>query len=144
RFRSTPKRVVRRALSLTRADRASVKSGSIALLVSLLAGLTAGVTLGSFTDTLIDLPGLIVLAPAAIALRGNVFGALASRLSTMMRLCDIGFSRRLDTCVGQNLAASISLSIFCSFVLAVLAKIVSEAFGINRVISLSDFFVISI
>ena len=115
-------------MSLTRADRASVKSGSIALTISLLAGLAAGLVLGTVTDTLIALPGLIVLAPAAIALRGNVFGALASRLSTMTRLGDIPFSRRLNTSVGQNLAASVSLSIFCSFVLAVMAKIVSEAF----------------
>jgi mgtE-like transporter len=143
-FRSTPKRVLRRAMFLAHADRASVKSGSIALTISLLAGLVAGIVLGNVTDTLLALPGLIVLAPAAIALRGNVFGALASRMSTMTRLGDVPFSRKLNTSVGQNLAASISLSIFCSFLLAIMAKIVSEAFGINNVITLSDFFVISI
>lgn len=143
-FRSTPKHYFRKALSVTHTDRASVKSGSIALLLSLIAGLAAGIVLGSITDTLLELPGLIVLAPAAIGLRGNVFGALASRLSTMNRLGDMSFSRRLNTNVGQNIAASISLSIFCSFILAIMAKVISEAFGIDNAISMADFFVISI
>ncbi len=143
-IRPTSQRIIKRVMFLNSVDKSSVKSGSIALGISLFTALAAGIILGSITDTLLELPGLIVLAPAAIGLRGNVFGALASRLSTMARLGELRFSRKINTNVGQNLLASISLSIFCSFVLALLAKIVSEAFGTDKAISLADFFTISI
>ncbi len=134
----------RRATALLRTDPLSVRTGFVALVVSTIAGLVAGIVLGSITGTLLALPGLIVLLPGAVGLRGNVFGALASRLSTMVQLGDSRFSRRLDTRSGQNLASAVILSISCSFILAGLAKIVSEAFGIKNAISFSDFFVISI
>ena len=53
-------------------------------------------------------------------------------------------SRRLDTVVGQNLAASISLSLSISLVLAVLAKVISVGFGLENTISIADFVVISV
>ncbi|HMS24327.1 MAG TPA: magnesium transporter [Acidimicrobiia bacterium] len=143
-LRVTPERTFRRATALLRTDPVSVRAGFSALIISTFAGLVAGVVLGSITGTLVSLPGLIVLAPAAIGLRGNVFGALASRLSTMTQLGDLRFSRRLSTSVGQNLASAAILSISCSFILAGIAKIVSEAFGVRNAISFSDFFVISI
>lgn len=143
-LRVTPARVYKRATALLRTDPLSVKTGFTALVVSTGAGLVAGIVLGSITGTLLELPGLIVLVPAAVGLRGNVFGALASRLSTMAQLGDLRFSRKLSTSVGQNLASAAILSIFCSFSLAAIAKITSEAFGIENAISLLDFFAISI
>lgn len=143
-LRVTPDRMYRRATALLRTDPKSVKTGFIALAISTCAGLVAGMVLGSTTGTLLALPGLIVLAPAAIGLRGNVFGALASRLSTIAQLDDLRFSRRLSTKVGQNLSSATILSISCSLFLAGIAKIVSESFGIENTISFSDFFVISI
>lgn len=143
-LRATPERMYRRATALLRTDSTGVKTGFIALVISTCAGLVAGMVLGSTTGTLLALPGLIVLAPAAIGLRGNVFGALASRLSTIAQLEDLRFSRRLSTKVGQNLASATILSISCSLFLAGIAKIVSESFGIKNTISFSDFFVISI
>lgn len=143
-LRVTPSRMYNRATALLRTDPISVRTGFIALAISTCAGLIAGIVLGSITGTLLALPGLIVLEPAAIGLRGNVFGALASRLSTIAQLGDLKFSRRLSTKVGQNLASAAILSISCSFFLAGIAKIVSESFGIKNAISFSDFFVISI
>jgi mgtE-like transporter len=143
-LKSTPSRVTRRATALLRTDPVGVRTGFVALLLSTAAGLVAGIVLGSITGTLVALPGLIVLAPAAIGLRGNVFGALACRLSTMAQLGELRFSRRLTSPVGQNLYAAIALSISCSMFLAGVAKIVSEAFGISNAISFLDFFVISI
>jgi mgtE-like transporter len=77
-------------------------------------------------------------------MRGNVFGALGSRLGTAIHAGTFRMSRRLDTLVGQNAAAAFVLSIATSVVLAVLAKSLSSAFGIAHTISLVDFFVVSI
>src|SRR5262249_6540911 len=45
---------------------------------------------------------------------------------------------------GQNLAAALSMSLSISLVLAVLAKSISIAFGLEHTISLADFVVISV
>src|SRR5258707_14791176 len=103
-------------------DASSVRQGMAALLVSSAGDLLAGLTLGSITGTLDRLPGLLVLVPAAIGMRGNVFGALGSRLGTSIPAGTFRPSRRVDTIVGQNLAAALALSLWVSFVLAILAK----------------------
>lgn len=103
-LRVTPRRIFVRATGLLRTDPVSVRTGFFALVISTIAGLVAGFVLGSITGTLLALPGLIVLEPAAIGLRGNVFGALASRLSTISQLGELRFSRRIVTPVGQILS----------------------------------------
>lgn len=137
-------RLLRRFRALVRSDPAGIGAGFVALVISAFASLTAGLTLGAITGTLEDLPGLLVLVPAAIGMRGNVFGALGSRLGTAIHAGTFGLSRRLDTLVGQNVAAALALSLSTSLVLAVLAKVVSVAFGVTGSISIADFLVISV
>src|SRR5438874_13769414 len=67
--------VFTRFRALLRSDAAGVRAGFYALLLSSGGDLIAGLTLGSITGTLEALPGLLVLVPAAIGMRGNVFGA---------------------------------------------------------------------
>jgi mgtE-like transporter len=141
-LRFTP--FVRRFGAAVRADPAGVRAGFVAHLLATATGLVAGLVLGAITDTLEQLPGLLVLVPAAVGLRGNVFGALGSRLGTLVATGNFGLSRRRDTLVGQNIEASVVLSIGVSLVLAVVAKVVAEAFGVGRTISLADFVVVSV
>src|SRR5882757_3092543 len=119
-----PRRIAARFGALVRADPSGVRAGFGALLISSGGDLVAGLTLGSITGTLDKLPGLLVLVPAAIGMRGNVFGALGSRLGTLLHTGEFRLSRRVNTPVGQNIAAAILLSICMSVVLAVLAKVV--------------------
>jgi mgtE-like transporter len=136
--------VAARFRALLRSDAPGVRAGFVALLISSGGDLLAGLTLGSITGTLEALPGLLVLVPAAIGMRGNVFGALGSRLSTSIHTGTFQLSRRQDTVVGQNLAASLSLSLSISLVLAVLAKVIAVGFGLEHTISVADFVVISV
>src|SRR4051812_8353716 len=136
--------VFTRFRALLRSDAAGVRAGFYALLLSSGGDLVAGLTLGSITGTLESLPGLLVLVPAAIGMRGNVFGALGSRLGTAVHTGTFRMSARRDTLVGQNLAAALSMSLSVSFVLALLAKAICVAFGIENTISVADFVVISV
>jgi len=136
-------RLVRRFRALVRADPAGVRAGFVAHLLATATGLAAGLVLGSITGTLEQLPGLLVLVPAAVGLRGNVFGALGSRLGTLVAVGEFRLSRRLATEVGQNLAASVALSLGLSFLLALIAKAVAEAFGVGA-ISVSELIVVSV
>ncbi len=136
--------VAARFRALLRSDAAGVRAGFVALLISSGGDLLAGLTLGSITGTLESLPGLLVLVPAAIGMRGNIFGALGSRLGTSIHAGTFHLSRRRETLVGQNLAASISLSLSISLALAVLAKTIAVGFGLQNTISLGDFIVIAV
>jgi mgtE-like transporter len=137
-------RLLQRFVAIVRADPSGVGAGFVALLLSSGGDLVAGLTLGAISDTLEALPGLLVLIPAAIGMRGNIFGALGSRFSTAIHTGTFRVSRRLDTLVGQNVAASLALSLSISLVLAVLAKAVSVGFGVANSISIVDFVVISV
>src|SRR5947209_11441889 len=133
-----------RVRAILGSDAASVRQGLVALLVSSGGDLLAGLTLGAITHTLEQLPGLLVLVPAAIGMRGNIFGALGSRLGTSIHTGTFRLSRRVDTVVGQNIVASLVLTLSISLALAILAKTVAVGFGLGHTISIADFVVISI
>lgn len=98
--------------------------------------------MGAISDTLEELPGLLILVPAAIALRGTIFGALGARLSTSIHAGTFSLGRRADTVAGQNLLAATVLTLVGSVVLALLAKGVAAAFDFDT-ISVADLIVIS-
>src|SRR5881392_3835524 len=137
-------RLLRRFVAIVRADPSGVGAGFVALLLSSGGDLVAGLTLGAITHTLDTLPGLLVLVPAAIGMRGNIFGALGSRLGTSIHTGTFRLSRRADTVVGQNILASLTLTLSISLALAVLAKAVAVGFGLANTISIADFVVISV
>src|SRR5689334_11044840 len=109
-------------------DAAGIRQALAALLVSSGGDLIAGLTLAGLSDQLKLLPGLLVLIPAAIGMRGNIFGALGSRLGTAIHTGTFRISRRRDTVVGQNIWASLALTLSVSLALALLAKSVAVAF----------------
>ena len=86
-------------------DPRAVAQSVAALLISLVATLIAGLTLASAEERLAELPGLLLLVPAAIAQRGNVFGAMGSRLGTAIHTGEFSLTRRTDTVFGQNVLA---------------------------------------
>lgn len=137
-------RGVARLRAAAASDASGLRQAFTALLVSSVGDLLAGLTLGAITGTLEALPGLLVLVPAAIGMRGNIFGALGSRLGTSIHAGTFRLSGRPDTVVGQNLYASIALTLAVSGALAVVAKVLASAFGVSDTISLLDFFVISV
>ncbi len=138
------RRVGARFVAFIRADISGVRAGFIALLISSGGDLVTGVTFATISNTLNLLPGLVVLVPAAIGMRGNVFGGLGSRLGTMIHTGTFRVSRRIDTEVGQNMSAAILSSLSTAALLAVLAKLMCEMLIGGPSISIADFMVISV
>ncbi len=142
--------IVRRIRLLARArfvlgpSPADTRQSLVALGLGTMTSLAAGIALGLITDTLEDMPGLLVLVPAAIGMRGNIFGALGSRLSTSIHMGTFGLSRRVDTVVGQNILASMVLTLAVSLGLAALAKLVAVAFSLPGSISFLELVLISV
>ena len=120
-----------------------VRQRFVALTVGVVAASAGGLVLASAEGTLIDLPGLLLLVPGAIALRGNVFGAVGSRLGTAVHTGTFRLSARPDGMVGQNMLGAAVLALALSAILGVLARGTAVVFGIAPTMSLADFVVVS-
>ncbi len=132
------------------ASRATVTAGAadagqrlVALAIGVVAASAGGLVLASAEGILTELPGLLLLVPGAIALRGNVFGAVGSRLGTAVHTGTFRLSARPDGVVGQNMLGAAALSLVLSAALGVMARGTAVVFGIAPTMSLADFVVIS-
>lgn len=115
----------------------------IALTVSALGSIPAGLTLGAMDKRLALLPGLVILIPGAIGMRGAIFGALASRLGTGLASGLLRFDRSRDGMLRQNAAAAILQSLTSSLYLALAARAFSAVTGLPS-IPLWDLVLISV
>lgn len=104
-----------------------------ALLVAAFTGMIAGVVLGSATETLEAVPGLLLLVPAAIDMRGNIYGALASRLSTAIHLGEYERELRWRGFLGRQVEATSLLTVGTSVVIAGMAWVFAMALGLPTI-----------
>jgi len=86
-----------------------------------LGGIIAGSTLGLMIEILKNIPGLIVVIPAIIALRGNISTAFGSRLGSAYHLGIINEENMWNDELKQNIIGSLLLSLFVSIIVGVLA-----------------------
>ena len=120
-----------------------IKESFIALLICALGDLFAGIILGNMTFFLKAFPGLLVIIPGAIGMRGNIFGSFASRLSTNLHIGMISPKFERSEQLNSNIVSAFVLTMILSLFLAVLAKIFCLAFNFES-IPLVDFIFISI
>lgn len=126
------------------ADVVVVRQSLVALVLNTSTSLVAGAFLGSITSTFEDLPGLLVLVPAAIGLRGNIFGAFGNRISTSIHAGGFRLSVRRDTVLGQNVLGAAVLTLGISLLLAVVVKVIAVALGLQHSISFLDLALVSV
>jgi len=93
-----------------------------------LGGIVAGSTLGVMTDLLESIPGLIVVIPAIIAMRGNISTAFGSRLGSAYHLGVIDADNLWNEELKQNIIGSLVLSFFISIIVGVLAYVTTVFF----------------
>ena len=108
----------------------SIRTASQALTLGLGATLVAGIVLASAEDRLAAVPGLLALIPAAIGMRGAIFGALGSRLATGILTGE--FDRRLTrtSYLGRQVEASTVLTLASALQAGAIAWAVSAALGL--------------
>ncbi|MCC5947652.1 MAG: magnesium transporter [Nitriliruptoraceae bacterium] len=111
----------------------SIRSGASALALGLGATLIAGITLASSEERLASIPGLLALIPAAIGMRGAIFGALGSRLSTGILTGQ--FDRQLvrKSYLGRQVEASSILSVASATQAGLIAWAISAALGLPTI-----------
>ena len=132
-----------RLAAALRSERRTFRQGVVALGLSTAAGFAAGLTLSHITGSLERLPGLLVLIPAAVGMRGTIFGAVAARLGTSIHAGVFRTDLRRDGVLHDNAMVAIVTTCTSSVWLALLAKLAATVFG-DPTISIVQLVVISV
>jgi mgtE-like transporter len=96
--------------------------------VSIFGGLVAGGLLAIYKKDLLIVPGMLILIPGFLEMRGNISGTFAARLSSGLFLGIIKPTRRHTKLIKGNLIASFFLAIITSVALGLIA------FAFNRLV----------
>ncbi len=123
---------------------ADARQGLVALALNSSTSLAAGAVLGSLTHTFERRPGMLLLVPAAIGLRGNVFGSLGNRVSTSIHAGELQLRLRRSTVLGQNVLAAAALTVGMSVALVLIAALISVGLGLGPTIGLADLALVSV
>ncbi len=106
-----------------------IKQSSLPLLVCIISGLFAGVVLASMEDALSALPGLLVLIPPLLGMRGSIAGAFGSRLGSALHQGIIKPDLRGDENLVHSVIASLGEGATMAVVIAFLAYAMTLALG---------------
>jgi mgtE-like transporter len=123
-------------------EKESLRQGFVALFLSSIGELVAGIALAGIAGILNELVGLAVLIPAAIGMRGAIFGAMGSRLSTAIQTGLFSFNLRRGV-LADNVQAAAVLSLISGIFLAFAARLLCEFLGVRTELSVLDYVVVS-
>jgi len=123
-------------------EKESLRQGFAALFLSSMGELVAGIALASIAGILNELAGLAVLIPAAIGMRGAIFGAMGSRISTAIQTGLFTISLRRGV-LAENVQAAAVLSLISGVFLAFMARLLSGFLGVRTELTVFDYVVIS-
>jgi mgtE-like transporter len=98
-----------------------IKESLPVLFLAMFGGVFAGLILDFMMDEFRRVPGLLVLLPPILAMRGNISSVLASRLSSALHLGLIQPEFKLNKTLNQNIVSSIILNVVMAFFLGVVA-----------------------
>lgn len=136
------KRFLMRFVNYMQGNASSLKQSFAAIFLSILTDILAGLFLGGAQEMLVMLPGMVVLVPAAIGMRGNIFASLGSRLSSAMHIGTIEKFTVKNKSIRNNIYSSMFSTIIFSVVLGFAAKGVLMLFGMTS-ISVTELVLIS-
>jgi mgtE-like transporter len=123
-------------------EKEPLRQGFAALFLSSTGELVAGIALAGIAGILDELVGLAVLIPAAIGMRGAIFGAMGSRLSTAIQTGLFSFNLRRGV-LAENVQAAAILSLISGVFLAFAARLLCEFLGVRTELGIFDYVVIS-
>lgn len=96
------------------------------LILCAVGGIAAGVVLVGMEQELLEIPGLLILLPASLGMRGNISGALGSRLSSALHLGLIEPEMRWSKSLSDNVWSAMFLNVSMSFLSGLVAYMAYE------------------
>ncbi len=136
-------RRAKRLFGYWRAERRTLRQGLVALALSTFAGFIAGLTLSGLGGTLNRFPGFLILIPAAVGMRGTIFGAIGARLGTQNAAGTFEITFKRGSVLRENIYLAIVTTMSSSLWLGVLAKLAASASG-HEAIRVWDLITISV
>ena len=106
-----------------------LREGIPAEILALTGGVFAGLGLVAMRNLLQQVPGLIVMVPAFLDLRGDIASSLASRMGTALHSGIIGPRYEVSDEIFQNTVGAFTLSIIEASLIGVLAHFVMVLLG---------------
>jgi len=100
----------------------------VAEIISISGGLLAGALLAAYLQQILLIPGLFILLPGFLEMRGNISGALAARIGTALDLHRIPSRPDHNKVVGPNIFATFVEVLVVAMSLAVVAYVVTYIF----------------
>ena len=98
-------------------------------LVATVGGVIAGIIFSGMTGELEMIPGLIVIAPGVLGLRGNISSTLGSRLGSAIHMGLITDIDRSNPELTNNISGSLLLGFLMAVLLGLLGHFVTLALG---------------
>ena len=104
--------------------------GLLALTIAAIADLIAGLFLTTMEDILLLIPGMMIMIYCAIGMRGNIFGAMGSRLGTSMHMGTFQMTFRKKSVLRSNIEAVMTLTLLLSAIMGIIGWVIAyEFFG---------------
>ncbi len=94
-------------------------------ILSIIGGLIAGTILVIYTDKILLLPGILIILPGLLEMRGNISGSFASRLSSGLYLGIVNPKKIKTKIIRGNIMASFLLTVILTFILGLIAFLVN-------------------
>ncbi len=105
-------------------NKSALFMGLAALVIAGTADLVAGFFMVSMEEYILLVPGMMVLIYAAIGMRGNIFGAMGSRLGTAMHIGTFQISFKKKSVLRSNIEAAMALTLAMSVLMAFIGWVI--------------------
>ena len=102
--------------------------GLLALTIAAIADLIAGLFLTTMEEILLLIPGMMIMIYCAIGMRGNIFGAMGSRLGTSMHMGTFQMTFRKKSVLRSNVEAVMVLTLLLSAIMGVIGWLIAYHF----------------
>ncbi|MEM4575995.1 MAG: magnesium transporter [Candidatus Nezhaarchaeales archaeon] len=109
--------------------RETIRQGVLTQIAVLTIDIVTGVGLALMRRSLEELPGMLIMVPAFLQMRGAIGGTLASRLSTALHVGVIEPRFKFSKDLIQNLVGTFLLNILLSSLIGCLAHFMCLLFG---------------
>ena len=102
--------------------------GLCALTITAIADLIAGLFLTTMEEIIMLIPGMMIMIYCAIGMRGNIFGAMGSRLGTSMHMGTFQMTFRKKSVLRSNVEAVMTLTLLLSAIMGVIGWLIAYQF----------------
>ena len=99
-----------------------------ALTIAAVADLIAGLFLTTMEEIIMLIPGMMIMIYCAIGMRGNIFGAMGSRLGTSMHMGTFQMTFKKKSVLRSNVEAVLTLTLLLSAIMGFIGWVIAYVF----------------